>query len=208
MSEEYYNNDYNNNAYYQDEESNSFNNTPPTNFYDEAVEYNNSIKNAPPARKPTKRENARVEIASSVFAVLNKPSLIDNDPSEYLPKPIVAPLPPMEIPKKEVPIPKPVEKKILHREGYLKKQGKKFKTWKKRYFILHQKKMQYFTEQNGSLIGTIEITDDCTVTLNLDKKGMIELHSPTRIWLFVADDDKIMNDWRNVIQDAIWLKNP
>jgi hypothetical protein len=186
-----------------------------TNLIQEAREYNNSLKNPPPqSRRPTRREKERVEIASSVFAVLQKPSLIDDDLSDYMPrkasmnvpKPITPPVPPRRTTEQilqEVKAP-PVEKKVIHREGYLRKQGKKFKTWKKRYFILHQKKLQYYTERNGSLIGTIELTDACTVTLNLDKKGMVELHVPGRVWLMIAEDEKSQDDWRAAIQDALW----
>ena len=263
-------------------------------IYQEAMEYNNYIK-TPPAQsmsRPNKREKKqRVEIKSSVFAVLNQPSLIDSEPSEFLPpKPITPaankpiptppgrtnpnpyspptankpspiprnnngnnfagnnnynnnnfnnnnnyntnsniPAPPARRPtvgnntganpppppprKKTINLVSPtpttiqaVEKKVVHKEGYLRKQGKKFKTWKKRFFLLNHKKLQYYTEKGGELIGTIDLTEDCSVTLNLDKKFMIELHVPGRVWLFLADDERTTEEWRAAIQESLWLR--
>ena len=103
-----------------------------------------------------------------------------------------------------------IKKKSIEMEGYLLKKGAKVKNWKKRYFIIKQTTLKYFTEENGRLINTITIGGDCRVEVQLGKKGnhVMYLHCPDRIWEFKTEkaDEDLFEKWRCAIQDAIWTK--
>jgi hypothetical protein len=95
--------------------------------------------------------------------------------------------------------------KVPHKQGYLKKLGGKFKTWKKRYFVLDGPKLHYYKEQNGELIGTITLSAECVVTLDLDKADCIQVKTKTRTWHFIASNEEDMNSWHGAFQESIWL---
>ncbi|KAI7849657.1 Rho GTPase activation protein [Circinella umbellata] len=46
-----------------------------------------------------------------------------------------------------------------YRQGYLRKRGKNFGCWKKRYFILDGPRLKYYESEYGMHLGTIRLTD-------------------------------------------------
>lgn len=93
----------------------------------------------------------------------------------------------------------------LHKEGYMKKLGAKFKTWKRRYFILKGNSLSYYKQEGGDLIKTIYLTPQCAITLSLEKNNCIELRTVDRTWFFVPPDEMELNAWQGAIQEGIWL---
>lgn len=172
---------------------------------------------APPARLPEGNvpvsKRAKGQISSAVFNVLNKPSLIDDDLTKYMPRPppgsasLDSHVGEGQVSTVDTIMPVAEPQRIeVHKEGYLTKLGAKFKTWKKRWFVLDKKELKYYKSNGGGLIGTIQLTSSCEVTLNLDKKHCIVLVCPDRTWHFIAANDDDMNAWRGMIQEGLWLK--
>ena len=93
----------------------------------------------------------------------------------------------------------------LRKEGYMKKLGAKFKTWKRRYFILKGSSLSYYQQEGGKMIGTIYLTPQCTITMSLEKSNCIELKTSDRTWFFVPPDEMELNAWQGAIQEGIWL---
>lgn len=91
----------------------------------------------------------------------------------------------------------------LKKEGYLKKKGEVFKTWKRRYFTLVGSDLTYYTEQYGDIIGLIKLTPQCTVTMSFAKSNCIELRTPDRTWFFVGESEEDISEWQGAIQKAL-----
>eukprot|EP01095_Lingulamoeba_sp_RSL-Kostka_P000286 TRINITY_DN1044_c0_g1_i4.p1 TRINITY_DN1044_c0_g1~~TRINITY_DN1044_c0_g1_i4.p1 ORF type:complete len:197 (+),score=58.80 TRINITY_DN1044_c0_g1_i4:231-821(+) len=95
----------------------------------------------------------------------------------------------------------------IYKEGWLKKLGGVRKNWKKRWFLLDDKKLAYFAKKgDANPINTIFLHSSCEVTLSEDKQFCIELITDTRVWKFVAVDNDEMHDWFYAIREGIWSK--
>merc|ERR1711964_480709 len=97
------------------------------------------------------------------------------------------------------------------KEGWMVKQGGRWKSWRKRYFVLSAEgqsgKMVYWTKhpEDDKAIekGVFTIQSlDCSVEANKDKadKHEITLTTPERVWQFRPDTDEDMNSWITAIK--------
>merc|ERR1712113_124018 len=90
--------------------------------------------------------------------------------------------------------------KKLIREGYMSKEGKMFKTWRKRYFTLSQDgKLTYYHKQGqDNAIGSVDVkkmtkTERCSFGRN--KQFGVQIHTDVRVWKFLCQDEKELAEW-------------
>eukprot|EP01084_Bolivina_argentea_P249652 418019_1 len=94
--------------------------------------------------------------------------------------------------------------KKLIREGYMSKEGKMFKTWRKRYFTLDdQGQMSYYHNKgDDNSIGTLDVklmrkTERASFGRN--KQFGLQLHTETRLWKFLCANEKDLAEWIHAI---------
>merc|ERR1719410_2219644 len=90
--------------------------------------------------------------------------------------------------------------KKLIREGFMSKEGKMFKTWRKRYFTLSdQGKLTYYHKQGqDNPIGSVDVkkmkkTERCSFGRN--KQFGVQIHTDVRVWKFLCQDEKELAEW-------------
>ena len=88
----------------------------------------------------------------------------------------------------------------LIREGFMEKEGKMFKTWRKRYFQLDdQGKLSYYHNQGDeNAIGTVDIkkmkkTERCSFGRN--RLYGVQIHTNDRVWKFLCGSEKDLAEW-------------
>jgi serine/threonine protein kinase len=114
----------------------------------------------------------------------------------------------------------PPKKPFVPVEGYLTKLGANVKNWKRRWVILEDYCLTYYSGEDGhgargsiSLETVERIEDICTFEKReavereekaaVGKENLFLLFTPTRIWYFVADNEKSKKDWINVIKEQL-----
>jgi len=88
------------------------------------------------------------------------------------------------------------------REGYLLKEGKNIKSWKKRWFILAGSELCYYKARAGNTpLGTIHIARS-TVSGDASCEGgcRIEIFTRARVWRLRAEDASDMEGWVTAIE--------
>eukprot|EP01084_Bolivina_argentea_P021590 40115_1 len=99
----------------------------------------------------------------------------------------------------------------IYKQGFLVKQGKRFKNYKTRYFRLFEDgKMEYFkTMTSKSPLGTFNVKNMIEIRKieypNNKHLHGFEIVTADRTWRFRADSDQIVNDWINIIQGVVAL---
>jgi len=92
-------------------------------------------------------------------------------------------------------------KKVI-KNGFLEKEGKTFKTWHKRFFVLTEGCLKYYeNEKDTNAIGQINI-DDTIDTKTGDfgkKKPGFQLTAGGRTWKFLCENEKDVTDWLQCI---------
>eukprot|EP00483_Globobulimina_turgida_P001604 UN01606 len=90
--------------------------------------------------------------------------------------------------------------KKLIREGFMSKEGKMFKTWRKRYFTLDDKgKLAYYHNQGDeNPIGSVDVrlmkkTERSSFGRN--KQFGVQIHTDTRVWKFLCQNEKDLAEW-------------
>jgi hypothetical protein len=97
------------------------------------------------------------------------------------------------------------------KSGYLTKQGRKFKTWRRRWFVLKNDALWYFkTPTDGDKKGVIylEPTSICKIEQDLKKKSkekitFFSVSTSIRKCLIYADDESEAKVWIKLINQAI-----
>ncbi|KAJ5078432.1 non-specific serine/threonine protein kinase [Anaeramoeba ignava] len=94
------------------------------------------------------------------------------------------------------------------KSGFLTKQGGRWKTWHKRYFVFQDKAILYFKKQKSrSPIGVLPITKSAKVSIanvKTKKKHCFNLEIPgQRIYLLSACSDEDRDDWIQKISVVI-----
>jgi len=90
--------------------------------------------------------------------------------------------------------------KKLIREGYMSKEGKMFKTWRKRYFTLDDTgKLAYYHDKgNENAIGSVDI---CKMqkterqSFGRNKPYGMQIHTDVRVWKFLCQTEKDLAEW-------------
>eukprot|EP01028_Stygiella_incarcerata_P009574 TRINITY_DN45974_c0_g1_i4.p1 TRINITY_DN45974_c0_g1~~TRINITY_DN45974_c0_g1_i4.p1 ORF type:complete len:1442 (-),score=328.72 TRINITY_DN45974_c0_g1_i4:1052-5377(-) len=99
----------------------------------------------------------------------------------------------------------------LHKSGFLKKLGHRFKTWKKRWFVLSGLEMKYFGDRDPmnpecgiELKGTISLSAGSQAWICNAKKGhCFEVFTPTKSFLIQAHSEEERDAWMEAINSAI-----
>jgi len=97
------------------------------------------------------------------------------------------------------------------KEGFLTKQGGSIKTWRRRWFVLKEKKLVYFKTRNDlEATGVIELEPDSFVKDERDKKRrfMFSVGTSRRVFFIVADNEKDMLSWIEGIKRNIEGNGP
>mmetsp|Transcript_17297 Transcript_17297/g.56611 ORF Transcript_17297/g.56611 Transcript_17297/m.56611 type:complete len:138 (-) Transcript_17297:597-1010(-) len=96
------------------------------------------------------------------------------------------------------------------RSGWLQKQGAVVKTWRKRFFVLKQGKIFWFStdklEPTTPFRGVLDVNKCLSVKGAEDainRANAFELSTKTETMFFVAATDKEKEDWINAIGRAI-----
>eukprot|EP00484_Ammonia_sp_Unknown_P018994 CAMPEP_0197028132 /NCGR_PEP_ID=MMETSP1384-20130603/7897_1 /TAXON_ID=29189 /ORGANISM="Ammonia sp." /LENGTH=1169 /DNA_ID=CAMNT_0042457085 /DNA_START=95 /DNA_END=3604 /DNA_ORIENTATION=- len=88
----------------------------------------------------------------------------------------------------------------LIREGFMSKEGKMFKTWRKRYFKLdEQGQLSYFhNKEDENPIGSIDIrlmSKTERISFGRNKQFGIQIHTENRVWKFLCGSEKDVAEW-------------
>jgi hypothetical protein len=95
------------------------------------------------------------------------------------------------------------------KRGYLTKQGKIIRNWKRRLFVLTPKYLFYFKDEAASSAqGVLRIADVHTVkSVDVDagESGpfTFQVTTPERVYLLQADNRDEMNDWVRALGRAL-----
>ena len=92
-------------------------------------------------------------------------------------------------------------------QGWLKKQGRRFKTWKWRYFVLRADTLCYYTDKNmQTLKGSMKITPGAKIVIQMgleyDQFHFI-VYTDARKLLISCPTRDLMQKWVDSIQSAI-----
>eukprot|EP01088_Endostelium_zonatum_P011985 TRINITY_DN26150_c0_g1_i1.p1 TRINITY_DN26150_c0_g1~~TRINITY_DN26150_c0_g1_i1.p1 ORF type:complete len:490 (+),score=122.94 TRINITY_DN26150_c0_g1_i1:115-1584(+) len=92
-----------------------------------------------------------------------------------------------------------MSQKAKVKEGYLKKEGGKLKTWRKRWCILQPSNgtLFYHTKQGGNLKGKIPLKycGNINTVSHKGRKFCFEIETPDRHWFLCADTGREMQEW-------------
>lgn len=94
------------------------------------------------------------------------------------------------------------------KDGFLTKQGGSIKTWRRRWFVLKNKKLVYFkSKQDNEATGIIELEADSFVRDERDKdkkrRFMFSVGTSRRVFFMHADTEKEMKEWIEAIKGNI-----
>lgn len=99
------------------------------------------------------------------------------------------------------------------KEGFLTKQGGSIKTWKRRWFVLKNKKLVYFKSRTDvEATGIIELEADSFVRDERDKdkkrRFMFSVGTSRRVFFMHSDTEAEMKQWIDAIKGNIDTPNP
>lgn len=89
----------------------------------------------------------------------------------------------------------------VFKQGWLVKEGRIHKNWKKRWFILRGAKLAYHTAQTRKLKGTLDL-ETCLVRQGT-RPNMLELVTEGRKLYFAAESERETQEWLLAIQNKI-----
>jgi len=95
---------------------------------------------------------------------------------------------------------------IVVREGWLTKEGAKWKTWKRRWFMLNESNTRLFyypskrETPDDKYLGFVNLDDaTCAIALEPEAKGgkrhLFQIVTPSRTWYLQAESEEIKNMW-------------
>jgi len=88
--------------------------------------------------------------------------------------------------------------------GYLTKEGKNFKTWRHRFFVLQNDKISYYKKpEDTTPKGTIFIRGATILADPQNSKNGFHIKTKTRVFKILAKDAEDKEKWIKVIQAAI-----
>jgi len=100
---------------------------------------------------------------------------------------------------------------IVVRQGWLTKEGAKWKTWKRRWFMLDESNSRLFyypTKRDvpdDKYLGFVNLDDaTCAIALEPDAKGgkrhLFQIVTPSRTWYLQGDTEEVKNQWLSTVQ--------
>jgi len=95
------------------------------------------------------------------------------------------------------------DRKII-KEGTMQKEGKMFKTWRRRYFKLYDNgDMSYYNaKEDESALGSINVKkmkQTSKQSYGRSKEYGFQVETETRCWKFICDDEQGQNEWVNAV---------
>jgi len=91
--------------------------------------------------------------------------------------------------------------------GFLTKEGGRFKTWKKRWFVLKNNDMFYSKKQNAGELGTIHLAgltiDHVGICSTKKRAFCFQVQTPSRIYYLVSESEKDRDKWIEAIKQSI-----
>lgn len=91
-------------------------------------------------------------------------------------------------------------------QGWMRKKGEKYPTWKSRYFILKGSNLYYLKSQNEIRIKGVIKLNGFKVVMDADvhpgRYGFRIIHDNGSFHLFSADDSKLVRDWMKAMMKA------
>mmetsp|Transcript_2621 Transcript_2621/g.4960 ORF Transcript_2621/g.4960 Transcript_2621/m.4960 type:complete len:1284 (-) Transcript_2621:84-3935(-) len=109
----------------------------------------------------------------------------------------------------EISSPKMISESV--QEGFLMKRGNNIKTWKKRYFVLLNDKLNYYTTNSIKTIkGSIQLHGNAAVELVPDLPCTLSVCTEMggRRYIMTAKDDEEVNSWKEVLEAVITRARP
>ncbi|GFY66838.1 uncharacterized protein CG43867 [Trichonephila inaurata madagascariensis] len=97
------------------------------------------------------------------------------------------------------------KKEILEKSGHLTKLGGKFKTWRRRWFVLKNGTLSYYKSQsdvNRKPQGQIILDNVCRVN-RAEGAATFEISTGKRIYYLTADSINMMEEWIKVLQNVL-----
>ncbi|XP_035206715.1 uncharacterized protein CG43867-like isoform X2 [Stegodyphus dumicola] len=97
------------------------------------------------------------------------------------------------------------KKEPLEKSGYLTKLGGKFKTWRRRWFVLKNGALSYYKSQadvNRKPQGQIVLDNVCRVN-RAEGAATFEISTGKRIYYLTADSIVMMEEWIKVLQNVL-----
>ncbi|XP_022255009.1 uncharacterized protein CG43867-like [Limulus polyphemus] len=164
------------------------------------------VNNVPPGRqnstsylKPVVREISSESVLSDDYAI--PPDAISSDAFsiDSVEPNSVKNLPVTQSYKKER------TKDSIEKSGYLTKLGGKFKTWRKRWFVLKNGVLSYYKTQNDvsrKPQGQIKLNELCRVN-RAEGAANFELCTDKRTYYMTAESATTMEDWIRVLQNVL-----
>ncbi|XP_071044238.1 uncharacterized protein CG43867 isoform X3 [Parasteatoda tepidariorum] len=98
-----------------------------------------------------------------------------------------------------------IKKETLEKCGFLTKLGGKFKTWRRRWFVLRNGTLSYYksqTDVNRKPQGQIVLDDVCRVNRAYDA-ATFEISTGKRVYYLTADSINMMEEWIKVLQNVL-----
>jgi len=95
--------------------------------------------------------------------------------------------------------------KNAKKTGFLTKQGGVVKNWKKRYCVLVDKVLFYYSAKDAPKPQGYVDLNKASIDPNgqPSKKHSFTINAPSRVWIFVANDDTEKADWVKALQAAV-----
>lgn len=111
------------------------------------------------------------------------------------------------------------KKSCIKKEGYMRKQGGSYKSWKTRLFVLEEGKVSYYSinkvclitcshinlthiikSGKRTLMGEVLMLDVFRVQMHSKYHFCFEVHTPKRVYLFAASSEDECNSWMKAIR--------
>jgi len=98
---------------------------------------------------------------------------------------------------------------IIEMQGYLTKQGKVVKNWKRRWFVLRNTRLYYYKSSVARKPkGKILLKDVVLVDVSYSGNQFgFHLNTPNRPFDFYADCQRDKDSWLYALSNAIWKEN-
>jgi len=96
---------------------------------------------------------------------------------------------------------------MADKAGFLIKEGGKFKTWRKRWFVLKNNVIYYSKEMNSGELGIIRLQnvkpEQVQICNKKKKKNCFEVETPNRTYYLVAESESEMKSWMEIIKQTL-----
>ena len=99
---------------------------------------------------------------------------------------------------------------LVHKAGYLHKEGEVWKTWKRRYFVLSSLLLSYYTDKDAQQPKGVILLEGCEVRVSsrTDREHLFEVFDEAderrrRVYFLQADSEAERSEWVSAIKTNI-----